>query len=105
MRASPYDIVAYRPATITAVMSASRRRIYSVVALLVLRERHGRWTGRERLRPDEDVLPVGGVLSHVVIVVRLTRLCVELDRAAREDRVVPGRAPDSVADLLLVHRA
>ena len=30
MRASPYDIVAYRPATISALISASTRRMYSV---------------------------------------------------------------------------
>src|SRR5581483_11523141 len=100
MRASPYDIVAYRPATNSALISASRRRMDR----LLLRRRHHWIAGRLLLRPDEDGLPAGKVLGHDVHVRRLAAL-VELDRAAREDRVTPAVAREGVPDLLLVDGA
>src|SRR5438552_1175062 len=100
MRASPYDALAYRPATINALTSASIRR-----TLLLLRgHRHDRRTGRVVLRPDEDRLATGQVLGHDVAVRRLSGL-VELDRATGEDRSTPGVVGQGLPDLVLVDGA
>src|SRR6266851_6570405 len=96
MRASPYDALAYRPATINALTSASIRR-----TRLLRRYRHDRRARCLVLRPDEDRLAAREVLGHHVGVVRLPGL-VELDRPAREDRLVPRGAREGVMDLLLV---
>src|ERR671937_928278 len=117
MRARPYDIVAYSPATISALMSASTTRtadsardslprtwnapgrcrprafVFWVRNGLPLRHGYRRRPCREGLRPDQDVLSVRSVLRHDVVVVGLSG-GTELDRAAREDRVVPSRAHD-----------
>src|SRR6266568_6073858 len=96
MRASPYDALAYRPATINALTSASIRRTW-----LLRRYRHDRRARCLVLRPDEDRLAAGEVLGHHIGVVRLPGL-VELDRPAGEDGLVPRGARERVVDLLLV---
>src|ERR1043165_2901736 len=98
MRASPYDELAYRPATNNALTRASIRRTR---VLLLRRHRHDRRARCLVLRPDEDRLAAGQVLGHDVAVRRLAGL-VELDRSAGEDGVIPGRARERLADLLLV---
>src|SRR6266576_4253979 len=100
MSASPYDALAYRPATINALTSASIRRTWE----LLRRNWHDRRARRLILRPDEDRLAAGQVLGHDVAVRRLPGL-VELDRPAWEDRLVPRRVRERLADLVLVHRA
>src|SRR5258708_30837522 len=105
MRASPYDAVAYRPATINALTSASiRRMLLLLLSLLLRRYWHDRRARCVVLRPDEDRLAAGQVLGHDVAVPRLAGL-VELDRSAREDRLVPGGVGEGLPDLVLVDRA
>src|SRR5437762_11580692 len=99
MRASPYDALAYRPATISALTSASIRRKRK----LLRRNWHDRRACRLVLRPDEDRLAARQVLGHDVAVRRLAGL-VELDRPAREDRLVPGRVGEGLPDRVLVDR-
>src|ERR1700682_2117553 len=102
MSASPYDALAYRPATINALTSASIRRTW------LLRLLRGNWHDRRAcrlvLRPNEDRLAAGEVLGHHVAVRGLAGL-VELDRAAGEDRVRPGGVRERLADGVLVDRA
>src|SRR5439155_9969774 len=126
--ASPYDIVEYNPATISALMKASTTRTsvsiteayradterprpngrgrsrFLRMKRLLLRDRDRRRSRRQRLWPDQDVRAVWRVLRHDVVVVGLPGDAV-LDRAAGEDRVVPRRAHDRVVHLLLVDGA
>src|SRR5438046_8946594 len=109
MRASPYDALAYRPATINALTSASIRRTLLLrrkakQACLLRRYWHDRRAGCVVLRRDEDRLAAGQVLGHDVAVRRLAGL-VELDRPAREDRVRPVRVRQCLAHLVLVDGA
>src|SRR5258707_12985653 len=100
MRASPYDALAYRPATINALTSASIRR----TLLLLRRYWHDRRACCVVLRPEEDRLAAGQVLGHDVAVPRLTGL-VDLDRPPGEDRIRPVRVRQCLAHLVLVDRA
>src|SRR2546428_3928708 len=128
MSASPYDMVAYSPATISALIKASTTRTtvsmpeayrpaterprpngrgrscFLGTKRLLRRNRDRRRSGRERLRPHQDVRSVRCVLRHDVVVIGLPGRP-ELDRAAREDRVVPGGAHEGIVHLLLVDGA
>src|SRR5262249_21864973 len=105
MTASPYDIVAYRPAvssefsaTMTSFCTGLSPRTTSLRG-----DRCDRRTGRVLLRPDQVHLPAGLVLRHDEGYVRLAGLG-EVQHLAGDDALLHPQAGERGADLLRFER-
>src|SRR5262245_39737571 len=108
MTASPYDIVAYRPAARSEFRATTTNFCTAppapVGASLRCRDRRHRRTGGVLLRPDEVHFAPGLVLSHHERHVGLAGLGEEED-LARDDALLQLQPGERGADLLWLERA
>src|SRR5215472_12836047 len=106
MTASPYDIVAYRPA-VRSEFSATTTNFCTAppvpIGASLRGDRRHRRTGGVLLRPDEVHLAARLVLSHHEGHVGLPRVG-EVEDLARDDTLLHPQAGERCADLLRIQR-